>query len=281
MPTTNNTTTPTPTQKTIHIPILYGSQTGNSQSCAESLAESLPQTLSKTFCTTTTSTKINITSTAKQLDDFLEIDRAKWPRLFLIVCSSYGVGQAPIGCWKFRDVCDAILESNNDNNNDVNSNNNHTAIENKLKGVTYAMLGLGDSKYTTFFLNPTALDTALIKAGATRIGSLGKADASGKGDQTQSVVMTKWCNDIIPDVVRFIQGYVNESEEEEKIANDALKKAQIETCTLCKELFEDWEEVEEGSGSSNGKIGGKVGSNVLIVFVVLLAILFAAFFKGQ
>lgn len=189
---------PTPN---LHIPILYGSQTGNSQSCAESLAESLPTTLYKSF----SSSAIKITSTAKDLDDFLETDRAKWPRLVVIICSSYGVGQAPLGCWKFRDLCDAILE------------NDDSDADTRLKGLKYAMLGLGDSKYTTFFLNPTALDSALSKAGAERIGSLGKADASGVGDKVQSKVMEKWCEDIIPEIVRVVKDFLGESEDEKKL----------------------------------------------------------------
>mmetsp|Transcript_19514 Transcript_19514/g.24585 ORF Transcript_19514/g.24585 Transcript_19514/m.24585 type:complete len:187 (+) Transcript_19514:67-627(+) len=175
----------------LHIPILYGSQTGNSQSCAESLAESLPTTLHKSF----SSSAIKITSTAKDLDDFLESDRADWPRLVVIICSSYGVGQAPLGCWKFRDLCDAILE------------NDDSSADTRLVGLKYAMLGLGDSKYSTFFLNPTALDTALSKAGAERIGSLGKADASGVGDKVQSKVMEEWCENIIPEIVRVVKAF--------------------------------------------------------------------------
>ena len=244
------------TKPTLHIPILYGSQTGNSQSCAESLAESLPTTLLKSL-SSNSSSKVTITSTAKQLDDFLEIDRASWPRFFIIVCSSYGVGQAPLGAWKFRDLCDYILEQ--------------PEKSLRLDGVQYAMLGLGDSKFTTFFLNPTALDSALMKAGAARIGTLGKADARGVGDNTQSVVMTKWCEDIIPEVLRVVKEIINESEDNRNRANQMLQLAKDGTCNVCKELFDDWDD-ESNKKSSNNNL-------VLILLVALIAVAYALFVK--
>jgi sulfite reductase alpha subunit-like flavoprotein len=241
----------------IHIPVLYGSQTGNSQSCAESLAKSLPSTLYKSF----SSSNIKISSSAKELDDFLEVDRANWPRLVIIVCSSYGVGQAPLGCWKFRELCDAILESDE---------NDGTL----LKGVKYAMLGLGDSKYTTFFLNPTALDTALSKAGAERIGSLGKADASGVGDKLQGTVMEQWSENIIPEVSRAVQLFLAEGEEDKKSIDEALENAKDATCRLCKKLFDDWEE--------SGKVSEKKNSNNnLMILIGIAAILMAFFMKKE
>ena len=80
--------------------MLYGSQTGNSEQAAIDLAEKAPAKLSND--------EVAVTARHMQLDDFLEIERAKWPRLVVIVTSSYGVGQAPLGCYKFRAMCDEI-----------------------------------------------------------------------------------------------------------------------------------------------------------------------------
>lgn len=241
----------------MHIPILYGSQTGNSQSCAETFAKSLPTTLYKHF----SSSEIKITSVAKDLDDFLEKDRAEWPRFFVIICSSYGVGQAPLGCWKFRELCDAILE------------NDDSDADTKLKGLKYSMLGLGDSKYTTFFLNPTALDSALSKAGAERIGSLGKADASGVGDKVQSKVMEEWCDNIIPEIVWVVKAVLGESDDEKKLLEESLMTAKEQTCLLCAKLFDDWDE-------NNATPDGKSSMNNIIPFLALVvAVLLAMFAK--
>ena len=75
---TNNNTTE-------EVLVLYGSQTGNSEGAAQEICSLIPTKLSST------------TSRVMHLDDFLEVEKAKWTKLVVIVCSSYGVGQAPIG----------------------------------------------------------------------------------------------------------------------------------------------------------------------------------------
>lgn len=292
MSTKSKTTTQ---QHTLHIPIFYGSQTGNSQSCAETLASTLPKTLLSHQQKTQQNQQkhqIKITSSAKQLDDFLEFDHASWPRYFIIICSSYGVGQAPLGCWKFRELCDAILDDNNilmnDNDNDNDTTTNTTTNTSKkgmmkettLQGIQYSMLGLGDSKYSTFFLNPTAIDSALHKVGAVRIGKLGKADASGTGDNIQSVVMNKWCEDIVLDIMdQILNVIVKESEEDRECMECLLKKAKEETGYLCKEIFDDWEE-EGGSGGGKQVGKGNYSTNgFMILVVVVLAVLVALTMK--
>lgn len=159
------------------------------------------------------------------LDDFLELEQAKWTRLVIIVCSSYGVGQAPIGARKFREVCDTILERNE---------NTATNDDKMLTGVNYALLGLGDSHYTTFFRNPTTFENALSTAGATRIGELGKADASGTGDMEQSKVIERWIDSIWKELQPVIDKPMTEEE------GLKLKKAQEQTWKLCLELYKEW-----------------------------------------
>ena len=224
--------------KTLKIPILYGSQTGNSEQAAQNFAAKLPAELS-------TST-LTVTSEAIQLDDFLEECKANWSQLCVIICSSYGVGQAPLGAWKFRELCDFILEGKGDGEKEF------------MKGLQYAMLGLGDSKYTTFFLNPTAIDGALSKAGARRVGSLGKADASGKEDKVQAKVIDKWCEDIIPDLkraVKEIDASLNEGKETE--VKDMLEKARLGTGAICKQIYDTWDDkppVKKGGGGNTDPI---------------------------
>lgn len=239
-------------KKTIEIPIFYGSQTGNSEQAAEDFAAKLPSELS-------TST-LTITSQAVQLDDFLEVRKANWPQLFVVICSSYGVGQAPLGAWKFRELCDLILEGKSDG-------------EEFLNGLQYAMLGLGDSKYTTFFLNPSAIDSALAKSGARRVGSLGKADASGKEDKVQLKVIEKWCKDIIFDLQRAVKDIDRKlsSEEEEKKVEEMLEKARIGTGVLCKQIYgDDWEDKPITKGGSNDFLT----TLIPIIIAILAAILF-------
>jgi sulfite reductase alpha subunit-like flavoprotein len=90
------------------------------------------------------------------------------------------------------------------------------------------LCGLGDSKYTTFFRNPTAIDRALRAVGAVRVGDLGKADASGVGDQTQSLVIERWMDGIWPHLARAIVQIV-----QDPVSPARLKRMQDKTIELC------------------------------------------------
>lgn len=231
--------------KVLHVPVLYGSQTGNSESAAKNLAESLPNELS--------TSAVKVTSTVMELDDFLEKSRAPWTPLCVIVCSSYGVGQAPIGAWKFREMMDLILEKDD--------------YKNAFKGVKYAMLGLGDSKYTTFFLNPTALDSGMAKAGAERVGSLGKADASGKGDKVQLNVIEEWSKTIISDLKRVVKELEDMSEDQYEKKNEEIEVARKNTGDICKLIYEDWDKKE------------KPAFDTMQLLLAVLAVLIALYFN--
>lgn len=220
--------------KTINVPVLYGSQTGNSEAAAKSLSKILSSSL--------TTDTINVTSNALELDDFLEAHKAPWSPLAIIIVSSYGVGQAPLGAWKFREMCDKILESKEDKSSE-------------FKGLKYALLGLGDSKFTTFFLNPTAIDSALSKAGAERVGSLGKADASGTGEKVQLKVIEDWSKNIIPDLKRVIEEDLgplaiktaeNEEKDGWKQKEEEMSVVRENTLKYCRLIYENWQDgVEE------------------------------------
>ena len=111
------------------------------------------------------------------------------------------------------------------------------------------MLGLGDSKFTTFFLNPTAIDSALSKAGAIRLGKLGKADASGTGENAQSKVIDEWCSSILLDLKFALKDKTSllgkavgmSGKDEEELAHKSLDAMQQNTLNICSNLFEDWQ----------------------------------------
>jgi sulfite reductase alpha subunit-like flavoprotein len=151
-----------------HILVLYASQTGNSEQAAKDVCLELPSKLP------------GVTCSHMQLDDFLELKECAWTPFVIIISSSYGVGQAPLGGYRFRDFCDSILLQTQTTAVDSTSD---TKL--MLKGLSFALLGLGDSKYTTYFQNPTTIHNAMTQAGATLVGMLGKADASG--DQLKAI----------------------------------------------------------------------------------------------
>mmetsp|Transcript_31064 Transcript_31064/g.66118 ORF Transcript_31064/g.66118 Transcript_31064/m.66118 type:complete len:255 (+) Transcript_31064:37-801(+) len=216
---------PAPSPDGEEILVLYGSQTGNSESAAQEIEALVPFHLVQ---------PAPCRSRCMQLDDFLEVEKAQWTRLVIIVCSSYGVGQAPLGARKFRELCDAILERQ--------KNNDFVDKDKKfLRGVGFALLGLGDSHYTTFFQNPTAINDALIAAGATRVGELGKADASGTGNDEQSKVIDRWIEGVWNDLAKVIA-------TERPPAQEVLDGAKEGTWGMCLKLFPEWNEKKSSAG---------------------------------
>ena len=197
------------TAEVTEILVLYGSQTGNSEAAAKLIASLLPSKLSSS----------SITARHMQLDDFLELEQAKWTPIVIIVTSSYGVGQAPLGCYKFRELCEIILSKPEGEVFDL------------LKGIKYALLGLGDSKYSTFFKNPTVINNALTKAGAERIGDLGKVDASGTGDKSMMNVIDSWINNLWEP----LREAVKEGKDDK-----FLLISQKSTLEYCEKIFPEW-----------------------------------------
>ena len=208
-----------PESRTEKVLVLYGSQTGNSEAAAKDLCEKMSEQLSPAVLKELTGTKDTITveSTHMQLDDFLELKQAAWTRLIVIVVSSYGVGQAPLGAYRFRELCDAWSEAK---------------AENILDGVYFAMCGLGDSKYTTFFQNPTRIVAGLSQVGAQLVGPLGKADASGKGDEAQLETIDKWILGIWSHLATVVV--------KEPLSSQRLHEMQRETIALCRQINPDF-----------------------------------------
>jgi sulfite reductase alpha subunit-like flavoprotein len=224
--------------------VLFASQTGNSEQAAHELCSKIPDKLSPTSLarysaemgiSTTSAPTIHVTASCMQLDDFLEIEQCKWSKVVVIIASSYGVGQAPLGGYRFRDLCDAWLEEQQaqgggggevGGSSSPSKNPSSSGAGGVLNGVHFALCGLGDSKYTTFFRNPTTIDAALRSVGAVRIGDLGKADASGIGYQTQSLVIERWMDGIWPHLARVIVS-------EPGVSPSRLKRMQEQTIELC------------------------------------------------
>jgi len=231
---TNNNTTEE------EVLVLYGSQTGNSEGAAQEICSLIPTKLSSSSTTT---------SRVMHLDDFLEVEKAKWTKLVVIVCSSYGVGQAPIGARKFRELCDEILLRCEDKS------------LNFLNGVHFALLGLGDSHYTTYFQNPTTIHKALTSVGAVHVGELGKADASGTDNMEQSKVIERWINNIWKDLNKVVATTTTVD----------LDKARDETWGLCLDLFPDWKPTNYAS----------MATLYVPLVGILLAILFHFFYSSE
>jgi sulfite reductase alpha subunit-like flavoprotein len=242
--------------RTEKVLFLYGSQTGNSEQAAKDLCEQCSSKLSPRIIQKLTKTGnsniVHVHPVHMQLDDFLELEHAAWTRLIVIVVSSYGVGAAPLGAYRFRELCDAWAEDATIAGNDK-----------ILDGVYFALCGLGDSKYTTFFQNPTKIDQVLQKVGAQRVGPLGKADASGTGTEAQLEVIERWMNGIWP--------YLAEVVAKEPLSTERLEEMQQTTVALCRKINPDYlPEVKSNSQTM-----------LLIISVAIALLAVAAFFYVQ
>jgi sulfite reductase alpha subunit-like flavoprotein len=207
------------TERTEKVYVLFGSQTGNSEQAAKDLCDQVETKLSPSEIKKLGSTKDEITviPVHMQLDDFLELERAQWTRLIVIITSTYGVGQAPLGCYRFRELCDAWASEKNNK---------------LLDGLQFALCGLGDSKFTTFFENPTKINEVLQLVGAKRVGPLGKADASGKDEHAQNLVIERWIEGIWPFLAKVVA--------QEHIPASRLEEMQKVTVELCQKINPDF-----------------------------------------
>ena len=150
------TSTNTTSIRTESIFVLYGSQTGNSEQAAEDFCQVMKEKYTPSYFRNLNLRPITVQPTCLQLDDFLDYQHAAYTKNIVIFVSSYGVGQAPIGSYKFRSFAEELLSlvdneitttKNNstgggggDNNNNNNNNNKYATL---LKGLRYAICGLG------------------------------------------------------------------------------------------------------------------------------------------
>jgi sulfite reductase alpha subunit-like flavoprotein len=270
------TTTMTEARKE-KVYVLYGSQTGNSEQAAKDFCDQVSTKLSPAMIQKFNSSRsketmhqipVVVEPIHMQLDDFLELERCKWTRLTVIFTSSYGVGQAPLGCYRFRDLCDAWHDQygsrttkNNNNNNSADDAKTETTNNSKiLDGLYFAMCGLGDSKYTTYFQNPTKIHDALQLVGATRVGPLGRADASGTGDALQSTVIEQWIHGIWPHLAAVLV--------QEPPSTERLAKIEQATVQLCAKINPDFE-LEKEKDPQKAFLNKNVFVQVLIVLVAI------------
>ena len=207
-------------ERTERVLVLYGSQTGNSEQAAKDICNQVATKLSPQAIGQYTKTEETIVVDAvhMQLDDFLELERAKWTRLVVICVSSYGVGMAPLGGYRFRELCDAWAAEK--------------PSEPVLDGLHFALCGLGDSKFTTFFENPTKINDTLLAVGAKRAGPIGKADASGKGNDAQNLVIDRWIDGIWPHLAQVLA--------QKPLSSEALDEMQQKTVELCQRINPDF-----------------------------------------
>mmetsp|Transcript_18896 Transcript_18896/g.21651 ORF Transcript_18896/g.21651 Transcript_18896/m.21651 type:complete len:238 (-) Transcript_18896:181-894(-) len=208
--------------------VLFASQTGNSQHAANQIAEQLPSHLP------------GYEAHTLSLDDFLEVENGAWSQFVLICLSSYGVGQAPMGGYSFREFCDYIVD--------------HKCKE-SLIGLKFALLGLGDSMYTTFFDNPAITNEAMELAGASRITSIGKADASV--NQLESI--EEWIGNLWKPLKEIV-------EEAPALTEDQLKELQMNTLKICEDAI---------SGFENPLSSTKKSKKMLVTFFIGMPIFVA------
>ena len=213
--------------------VLYASQTGNSEQAARQIVDLLPSKLSSG----------NVKGQAMQLDDFLELEYAPWTGIVIICMSSYGAGQAPLGGYRFRELCDYVIE------------NNKTSL---LQGLQFALLGLGDSKYTTYFQNPTQTNEALEMAGATRIGPIGKADNSNQQPET----IEAW----IAGLWKPLQAALDDTTT--LISEERLNEMQNDTCAISAKINPDFKAI-----TNEKSMVEKVVPFILAITAIILGVI--------
>ena len=145
------------------INILFGTESGGGELTAEDIGDSLSPH-HETHIQNMSDTDVN----ALDKDAF-----------YIMICSTYGEGELPYSAQPF-----------------------HTALLSEkpnLAGLRYAMFGRGDSAYLkTYSRGSEIIDEALTALGATRVGAIGRHDASDMS-VTDELAVT-WANSILADI---------------------------------------------------------------------------------
>ncbi|KAG7370342.1 flavodoxin [Nitzschia inconspicua] len=275
----------TPTCKQQHLYVLYGSQTGNSEQAAEDFCRQLQQKYKITvdnddinnndnnntpsFWKQHNLPECNVTTTCIQLDDFLELKQAQFDgRCIVIFVSSYGVGQAPLGAYRFRSLADELVVLKKTMNDEKQPSSLFTIYN----GLYYAVCGLGDSTYPTYLKNPTTIDQALEAAGATRMQPLGKADAHQMGEQAQDKVIQRWIDDLWLPLAKALTTTTTTINDNDKGVVDA-KEMQRQTLQLLKRLDPDFKITASVGGSNNNNLNSTTVLLAMAILVALVAVL--------
>ena len=278
--------------------VLYGSQMGNSEQHAKEFCKQAQEIWTPDFflrhgLPAALPSTLSIDCICMQLDDFLELHHAAFTKVIVIFVSSYGVGQAPLGSYRFRQVSERWIQdyatdkpttdATQSSSTTTSSTGSSTTIgsnqKKPLEGLHYAICGLGDSMYTTYLRNPTTIDAGLTAAGATRIGDMGKADAGQSGDDAQDKVIARWMETMWVPVARAMaQAILNDQEGGTKVD---WKQMQSKVIELLVELDPEYTPPKDHQKKvSGGKMGGIWGffSNATIVMAVGVAVLGSVLF---
>lgn len=292
----DNTSTAT-VPATTTILVLFGSQTGNAEQAAQDFCRSCTSAhVYDSYCSNIGSSGANvrvipIVTKCMSLDDFLETNHCQFhsSTILILFVSSYGVGGPPLGCYRFRDVCDCIMECQQQNESTDPTENSH--LKNDVTKVlvqnlsfqnliSYAICGLGDSRYTTYMNNPKVIDETLRDClHATPLCDMGQADASSKSKVQQSDVIAHWIDQLWSPLSMVIYDDPNRTKQKE----ERLQQLQQQLVQLCQAIIPDYHPPATTTTSTTKATttnpNGRLQNNMIVVTIVmvLIAILMAQF----
>ncbi|GKY91455.1 hypothetical protein MPSEU_000117800 [Mayamaea pseudoterrestris] len=178
--------------------VLYGSQRGSAEAAAERIAGKMSFQIASRLpsdVNTNNTSRSSITPKLMALDDWLEASASvPLTRLVVIVSSSFGVGGAPRNGKRFRRHCENMLRQQLYTKEKQMEHDDAPSLH-MLGNIHFCLLGLGDSSYKTYMSNPQRIHDAWTAAGATLIGSMGKADGNESIERQQSAI-DEWMNSI-------------------------------------------------------------------------------------
>lgn len=149
----------------MNIYILFGTESGTAEMLADEVADAIADS-----GVVTTSDMSDVDPADLSPDDFL-----------LVLCSTHGEGELPSSAVPFVSLL------------------NHGQPD--LRGIRYAMFGLGDSSYDNYSRGSEIVNERLRACGAERVGAYGRYDASGHDDPMQ--IAREWALEAVTEVARF------------------------------------------------------------------------------
>ena len=169
LPTNNAHTSSIPVLSTMHVTILYGSETGNAESIAKDLGKSINEAATEAAFTTADVFEMNQFKRKKLMETWVASPANGMARhALIVVCSTTGNGDAPENAGRFvRFIKKPVPESLSKGCADPTK---------PLTNVVYATLGLGDTNYDQFCASGKLLDRKLNEWGAVRALPLVCAD---------------------------------------------------------------------------------------------------------
>jgi len=256
--------------RTESIWVLYGSQTGNSEQAAKDFCQQIETKFTPSYfkgLDLDLDPTVKVETTCMQLDDFLEYQHAAFTKTMVIFVSSYGVGQAPLGSPMFRSFAEELL---------VRVENGKTSSD-LLKGLDYAICGLGDSNYTTYLDNPTTITMALKAVGANELIKMGEADASqiGDGETSQRNTIIKWKEELWIPLAKAVATAEDKDNDESSVVDVDVKNMQKGSIPILMKIDPDYTPPKE----FGGRAGGAIPMHLLVV-AVIVALIAALFLTG-